>query len=429
MDRLLDRIHVLEGLALIFDDLDRALELIRKSKGKADAAKKLIKEFALDELQADHILELKLYRLAKLEIQAIRDELDEKRTEAERIRALLDDEGARWRLVRSELAEVADAYGDERRSRIIGRVETREFDAEAYIIKERTWVIVSRLGRVKRQGGFSDLSAIRLPEGDEVGWALHTDTRQTVALHTQLGSAYVLRVADIQATTGFGEPIQSSFNFADGERVVGITSADESVHPVPSVADLEGLAEDDPQPPFAVAVTRLGRIVRFPLASHAEVSTRNGRKAVSLARTDEVVGVQVCAGDELVTLATEEGRVLIFKVSEVPPRAGAARGVKAIRLGPKDRVLGFQLTTRKRHGLRAWTTRGREVIVRETSYKPARRGGKGTIVIKQGRLERCEVQPVIIEPLVDEEFEEGAEGFEEEEGGQEAGQEEGVPSE
>ena len=111
---------------------------------------------------------------------------------------------------------------------------------------------------------------------------------------------------------------------------------------------------------------------------------------------DAVLAVFPVRGDEQVTLATEDGRVLIFSVSEIPVRAGAARGVNAIKLGGGDRVLGYQLSTRKRDGLRTWTTRGREVIVRETSYKPASRGGKGTIVIKQGRLERCAWPAVVM---------------------------------
>ena len=105
-----------------------------------------------------------------------------------------------------------------------------------------------------------------------------------------------------------------------------------------------------------------------------------------------------CTGLELVTLATEKGRALIFPVAEIPPRAGSAMGVKAIRMAAGDKVLGFQLALRKRQGLKVWTNRGREVIVRETSYKPAKRGGKGAIVIQKGNLSHCEWPPVLLQP-------------------------------
>jgi len=406
LDELEERIHLLEGLETVFDGLDAAIDLIRRSKDKADAARRLKRRFALDDAQADHVLSLRLYRLAQLEIEAVRAELEEKRAEAAEVAALLADEAARWGLVRNELVDVAEAYGDRRRTRLSGPQSVERFEPEAYIVRERSWVIVSRNGRVKRLGGFSELSAIRVQEGDEVGWALRTDTLQTVTFYTQLGSAYVMRVADVPATTGFGEPLQAVFRFADGERVVGVTSSDERLWPTPAEVDLDALSEEDPRPPFVLALTRGGKAIRFPLSAQQELSTRSGRRYVGLAAGDEVVAVCPCAGDEQVALATEGGRALLFPVRQVPPRAGAARGVKAIRLAADDRVLGFALATRKRQGLRVRTSRGREVIVRETSYKPASRGGKGTIVIRRGGFVRWEWPPEVVEPAGDGEEEE-----------------------
>jgi len=403
--KLRERIHLLEGLERVFDALDEALALIRKSKDKAHAARKLKKRFDLDAIQADHVLGLPLYRLARLEIEGVRKELAEKRAEAAEVERLLADVDARWAVVRGELEAIAGAYGDERRTRLAGPAAADTFEPEAYIVRERAWVIVSRQGRVKRQGGFSELAAIRVPEGDDVAWALHTDTLQTVTFYTTRGSAYVVRVADIPATTGFGEPLQATLTFSDGERIVGVTCSDERLQPVPAEIDVDGLSEDDPRPPFAVALTRLGKAVRFSLAGHAEVSTRSGRRYMSLAGGDEVVAVRTCAGDENVALATKDGRVLLFAVREIPPRAGAARGVKAIRLGQGDRVLGFALVRKKREGLRVATNRGREVIVRETSYKPASRGGRGTIVIRKGGLVLDDWPAEVVEPRGDEDLE------------------------
>ena len=403
LQKLRERIHILEGLAIVFDAVDETIRIIRKSDGKADAAAKLMARFALSETQTDAILELKLYRLARLEILVIQEELAAKMAEAARIEALLESDAGRWGVVRAELLELADSYGDARRTALVGPPAEVSFDPEAYIVRENTWVIVSRQGRVKRQKGFSDVSAIRVPEGDEIGWVIRTDTKHTVAFYTQKGSAYVMRVDAIPATTGYGDPVQTLFSFDDGERIVGVTCSDPRLHPAPAEVDLATLAEDDPRPPFAVCITRQGKAVRFPLASHKDVSTRSGRRFVSLGDDDSAIAVVVCAGDEMVTLATEDAHVLIFAVNEIPPRANAAKGVNAIKLEELDRVLGFQLSTRKRDGLKVWTNRGAEMIVRETSYRPASRGGKGICVLKRGRLTKFEWPVEVLMPAEGEE--------------------------
>ncbi len=405
LQKLRERIHILEGFALVFDCLDEAIRIIRASDGKADAADKLMVRFGLTEIQVDAILELRLYRLARLEILVIQEELAVKRAEAARIETLLADEGMRWGVVRAEIIEISNTYGDPRRTKLVGPPAATNFDPEAYIVRENTWVMVSRLGRVKRQKGFSDVSAIRVPEGDEVGWVLRTDTRQTVTFYTQAGSAYVLRVDAIPATTGFGDAVQTFFSFADGERIVGVTCSDPRLMPTPAEIDVAQLTEEDPRPPFGVCITRQGKAVRFPLSAHKDVSTKSGRRFVSLAEDDRVLGAFACAGDENVTLATEHAHVLIFAVHEIPPRANAARGVNAIRLEELDRVLAFQLSTRKRDGLKVFTNRDAEVIVRETSYKSASRGGKGICILKRGRLVRFEWPVEILLPP------EGAEAF------------------
>ncbi len=393
-------IHRLEGFEIIFDALDEIIALIRASEGKSDAARKMMDRFDLDEEQVDAILELKLYRLAKLEILLVRQELDDKRTEAAKIRGQLADEEARWSIVRSELLEIRATYADERRSIIIGPEVEEEFDAEAYIIKEAAWVIVSRMGRLKRQKGFSEVSSIRVPEGDEVGWVIRTDTRQTVTFYTQFGSAYVIRVDDVAQTTGYGEPVQSFFSFADGERIVGVSCSDDNLYVCDPEAEPE-LDPEGPQLPFGVSITRGGKATRFPLASHAEVSTKNGRKYHSLAKHDEVVAMHICEGGENVALATENARALLFPASDIPPKENAVRGVNAIKLAKDDAVLGFCLTIKKRDGLTVYTNRGAEKIIRETSYKPTSRGGKGVEVIKRGSFVKYDTAVAIYQPGAD----------------------------
>ena len=226
LEQLEKRIHLLKGFEKIFDALGEAIKMIRSSKDKKDAAQRLMHRFGLDDVQADAVLETKLYRLSQMEIDAIREELADKEAKAEKLRALLADEAARWKLVRSELKEVKKQYADARRSEIAGPDAVIEYTEEDYIIDEDAVVIVTRDGWVKRQGSYSDLESIRVREGDEVGWVLPGSTRASVGFFTNYGRCYTTRIDEIVSTTGYGDPVQKLFSFDDRERVVGVVSFD-----------------------------------------------------------------------------------------------------------------------------------------------------------------------------------------------------------
>ncbi len=218
------RMHILEGFEKVFDALDEIIRLIRKSDGKADAAEKIIKRFELDADQTDAILELKIYRLARLEILIIRNELEEKRKRARQITSLLKNEASRWTLVRDELESVRKAYSDgkidRRRTAIASDSDEPEYSADDFIVEEDNIAIVSRDGWVKRQKEVKDLSTTRLREGDSVLAVLPGSTRATCVFFSNFGVAYTCRLIDVPASTGYGEPIQRLFKLRDGERVV-----------------------------------------------------------------------------------------------------------------------------------------------------------------------------------------------------------------
>ena len=404
------RIHVLKGFEKIFDGLDEAIKLIRASRNKSDAAQRLMHRFGLDEEQADAVLEIKLYRLAQLEIDQIRKELKEKETAAEKLRALLGDERARWNLIRRELRDLKKQYADERRTVIAGPDTEIEYSAEDYIVDEDVVVLVTRDGWVKRQRSYTDLQSVRVREGDEIGWALGGSTRAPIAFFTNLGRSYTLRVADLPATAGYGDPIQKYFDFSDGERVAGVILMDERVLPEPLA-----LADDSPElfsgdgappdveeaGPFLLAITSAGMAVRVELAPFGELSNKKGRVYVRVGKGKTVVSASICRGDEHVCLASAGGRALIFPAEQVPVFKGAAKGVIAMRLdGKKDRVLGAALSTSARDGLDVETTRGRSEVVRTTKFDVTNRGGKGRTVIQRGGLRSVKPEPVEI-PLPD----------------------------
>jgi len=213
------RLHILEALAKIYDDLDRAIRIIRSAESRPDAAKKLMAAFKLDQVQADAILEIRLYQLAKLEIEKIRAERAEKRKRLKEIEALLAKPRERWKLIRADLERIGEKYGDKRRTTFAAGEEL-EYDPEAYIVHEEATVILSRDGWLKRVREVKDPASTRLREGDAVFAVLPGTTRDRLALFSSRGSLYVLRVADVPATTGYGEPVQKLLKFGDGERVV-----------------------------------------------------------------------------------------------------------------------------------------------------------------------------------------------------------------
>ena len=398
------RIHLLRGFEKIFSGLDEAIKIIRASKNKADAAQRLMHRFGLDEEQTDAVLEIKLYRLAQLEIDLIRKELREKEAAAEKLRVLLADEPARWKLIRKELRELKKQFADERRTVIAGPDTEIAYSAEDYIVDEDVVLLVTRDGWVKRQRSYTDLQSVRVREGDEVGFALGTSTRATAAFFTNQGRAYTTRVADLPATAGYGDPVQKYFDFSDGERIVGVVAMDERVLPAPLPAPEsdpllfagDGLP-DEPEGagPFLLAVTSEGMAVRLELAPFAELSNKNGRVYIRVGKGKTVVSAAVCRGDEHVCLASAGGRALIFPAEQVPVFKGAAKGVIAMRLdGKKDRVLGMALSTAARDGLEVETTRGRTEIVRTTKFEVTNRGGKGRTVIQRGGLQSVKPEPI-----------------------------------
>ena len=270
------RTHILEGFEKIFDALDEILRIVRKSEGKADAAQQIMKRFDLDDDQTDAILELKIYRLARLEILIVRKELEEKRRRARQITALLKDEPGRWGVVKVEIEEIQKKYGDARRSSISSDEGEAEYSAEDFIVEEDNVVLVSRDGWVKRQKEVKDVSATRVREGDSILAVLPGSTRASAVFMSNFGVAYTARIIDIPASTGYGEPIQRFFKLKDGERIVAAFSLD------PRVAGaIAARKEGDVPPVHAVAVTSDGYSMRFSLEPFVEPSTRAGRHSRS----------------------------------------------------------------------------------------------------------------------------------------------------
>jgi DNA gyrase subunit A len=377
------RVHILEGFEKVFDALDEIIKLIRKSDGKADAAEKIMKRFDLDADQTDAILELKIYRLARLEILIIRTELEEKRKRARQIGGLLRDEESRWKLVRAELEEVSSKYGDKRRTTIASDSGEPEYSADDFIVEEDNVVIVSRDGWVKRQKEVKDLSTTRLREGDSVLAAFAGSTRASCVFFSNFGVAYSCRFIDVPASTGYGEPIQKQFKLKDGERIVAAMSLDPRVAGV-----ITAKKEGDAAPVHAVAVSSDGYALRFNLDAFVEPSTRSGRRYARPSGAAEIVNVARLSGGEVLIAASAEARGILCRADEVNFLSGPGKGVLLIKLAKGDRVLGAIASSGDRDLLTVETTRGAEQTISTAKYEITGRGGKGRELLQRGQFTR-----------------------------------------
>jgi DNA gyrase subunit A len=343
--------------------------------------------FNLDDIQVEAILELKLYKLAKLEINLIREELAEKRAEADRIEGILLDPEALWGVVQNELADIRKQHGQPRRTALASDAPAITYDEQSYIVAEDTIVVVTRGGWVKRQGTVTGIDKVRVRDGDQIGWCFRASTLSTVTFVSNQGAAYVLRVDAITPTTGHGEPVQRHFSFADNEQIVGVVSNDPRNLPVVPADLLAAATEESPAPPHLIGVSRAGRVVRAPLALHTETSNKNGRRFMRLEEegADEIVAAWASAGNEHACIASFEGSLLCFPVGEIPVIRAAGKGVLAIKLKEEDRVFAWELSTEPNNGPIVVTALGREEIVRPAKFSGAR-AGRGHAIFRRGHF-------------------------------------------
>lgn len=373
LKQLEQRIHLLEGFAIIFNDLDRALKIIRNSSGKRDACDKLLKAFPLlDEPQTMAILEMQLYKISRLEIDSIMGELEEKKAAADKIRKLLASEKRLWGVVRGELEELSTKYADKRRTAIGSSEEIVEFDASAYIVRENTNVVLTRDGWVKRVGRLQSVETTRVREGDAVIDVLPGSTVDTIAFFASDGIAYTLPIESIPVSSGYGEPISKHVRLGDGVQIVAAITTDARF--TPSDQDMgEGL----PLAPYFIALTSHGQIMRLPLSPFRTPSTKAGRKYCRPAPGDRVVWVELVRDATSMFIATKQARVIHFGVDDIPILSGAGKGVRGIKLVDKDEVLGAAQMGRPSDCLRVKTSADKTLVFGQMKYEVTSRGGKG----------------------------------------------------
>lgn len=408
------RLHILRGFVTIFDALDEIIKIIRRSDGKADAAEKIMKRFpvggrgkkdGLDAEQTDAILELKLYRLARLEINLIQDELKKKEKRAREIRKLLKEDtkdtnaSGRWNIVREEIKELLTVFcsdeASKRRTIIRDVGEEAEYSAEDFIVAEDCHILITKDGWVKRQKQILDPGKSRVRQGDAVLTCVAGSTRSTIGFFSSTGVCYTSRMIDIPASTGFGDPIQKLFKLKDGEKIVAAISFDPR--------SIGNVAEDPKRPEYcpdvhAIAASSNGYALRFSLESFTEPSTRSGRRYARASTGAAMVGVEPIDGTETILAISKDCRAMICAVEEINYLSGAGKGVMLIKLAKTDQLLGFKPSSGDRDLLLVETNRGAKKTISTVKYRTTSRGGKGTEIQKNGKIAQILLPPVEAPP-------------------------------
>lgn len=399
LEQLRKRIHILEAFRIIFNDLDRAIKLIRESTGKQDAAEKLMAAFKLDEIQTDAILEAQLYKIAKMEIRRIMDELKEKKAAAEEIEAILQSKRRLWTVIKTELNALAEQFGDKRRTRLGAGEELPEFDASAYIERENTNVVLTRDGWIKRVGRLASVEGTRVREGDEVIAVVPGNTLDLVIFLADDGTAYTMPINEVPASSGYGEPIVKFFRFNDKVKVVNAITCDERFTPPtakPSKSKKSKNENDngEPLPPYLLVVTAQGQVLRTPLAPFRTESTRAGRRYCRLNEGDRVVMATVLGDEKTIYLASASGHVIQFPVDEINILSGVGKGVMGIKLVDDDTCLGGALMGGRFDKFALETSAGKQMEFGHNKYAVTSRGGKGFEAVKRTTFVRVVPPPI-----------------------------------
>ena len=370
------RLHILSGFVAIFNDLDKALKLIRSSKSRKQAHEKIQKHFKLDDEQTNAILEFPLYRLVSMEMEKIISEQEEKLKDKKKIVSILKSPKKIWGEVRKELEEIDKKYGDKRKTKF-GSSENIEFNAEDFIEHEDIHLVLSQNGWLRKLKTLNDPSSLKFKENDQLLCIRPCNTKDLLGIFTSKGIVYVTKAYSLPYTrSGFGEPIQSIFKFTDGEKVIGMVglSANPKQDQNPTQSSLNFGNETE----YMVASAN-GFGFRFPISNLGE-TTRSGRKIMNLKNNDRMIGIAPVTQDYLF-LATAQGKALVIATAQITQLIGSGKGVILIKPGDSY-LIGFKFVSiKEKISISFDSGKDKEITVK--SVRLCKRGSQGVIISKR----------------------------------------------
>ena len=385
------RLHLLKAFEVLYDDLDTAIKIIRKAKSREEAAGKLKKHFKLDDEQTRAILEMQLYKLVGLEIERILKEKAEKSKQKKEIEAILANQKKIWVLIKTELLEIKEKYGDKRKS-VIKAVEEMEFTQEDFIVHEDVTVILTKMGWIRRAKTVGE--NLRFKEGDTLLALIPANTRDNIAIFSSAGKAYVIKAYDLPAGSGFGEPVQHLFKFGDGERPVtamNLTTLLSGAAAAPLVEEEEKEkkkgkkkeAAGKPATIMGISVSARGVGFKFDLSMFNTVTTRAGKKFAGLKPGDSIMGVDIIDLTHVLFL-TSEGKAVVIAAKDVPLLSGAGKGVKLVNV--RNGEIALFRVVRKGEQVKVIDEKDREKVIDLKDYGVMKRGAVGFKAVKAVRF-------------------------------------------
>ena len=370
------RAHILEGLRIALDNIDEIIHIIRNSYN--DAKERLMERFALSEIQAQAILDMQLRRLQGLEKEKIENEYQELLRKIAYYNELLSDEKKLMGVVKDELLEIKDKWGDKRRTKIKAAAE--EIDEEDLIQEENVCITLTHLGYAKRvpvdtykaqKRGGKGITGLTTKENDFVKDLIMTSTHDYLMFFTNTGKAHKIKAYEIPEAnrTAKGIPIVNFLNLMSRERVT-------------AVIPIREFAEDD----YLIAVTKHGTIKKTSL-DNFDTNRKTGLIAMNLKDGDELIGIQRTTGKNNVIIVTKHGKCICFSEDDVRPMGRIAGGVRAIDLEKDDEVVSMQLVEPGQE-LLVVTRNGFGKRTRVEDYKVQTRGGKGLLTYDKAKFKK-----------------------------------------
>lgn len=367
------RAHILEGYIIALDNIDAVIQTIKKSKDVETARKNLIKKFKLSEIQAKAILDMRLQRLTGLERQKIEDEYKETIKLIEKLKGILKSEEKRNLIIKEELLDIKKRYGDERRTEIV--YSTEDFSLEDIIAEEDVVVTISHNGFIKRfpvsgyrkQGrGGRGVTGAGTKDDDFIEHMFIASTHQYILFFTDKGKVYWLKVHEIP----------ESGRAARGRSIINLLQKDKDEKITAFVAVKE--FSDDK---YLIMATEKGTIKKTVLSAYGNVR-KGGINAINLAKGDKLIEVKMTDGNNDMVLGTRNGFAIRFNEKDVRNMGRTATGVRGVRLGKGDIVVGMLVIKHQSATILVVTQNGYGKRSDIKDYRITRRGGKGVITVK-----------------------------------------------
>ena len=370
------RAHILEGLRIALDNIDEIIKIIRSAYN--DAREKLMERFGLSEIQAQAILDMRLARLQGLEREKIDKEYAELMERIAYFNSLLADEKLLMGVVKDELLEIKEKYGDDRRTKMVADVD--EFDDEDLVAEEKVAITLTHLGYIKRvpadtykaqRRGGKGITGITTRENDFVKDLIMTSNHDYLMFFTNTGKAHKIKAFEIpEATrTAKGTPAVNFLNLMQRERITAII-------PVQEFADDK----------FLIAVTKNGTIKKTPL-SQFDTQRKTGLIAINLKDDDQLIGIKETTGSNNVIIVTKNGKCICFSEEDVRSMGRIAGGVRAIKLEKDDEVVAMELVEPGQE-LLVVTENGYGKRTPVEDYKIQVRGGKGLLTYDKSKFKK-----------------------------------------